>query len=157
MIFSLALRLPDLAFIHLLTHALFKALLFITAGNMIHWFHHTQDMRAIGNGGPQLPITATCMLISNMALCALPFIAGFYSKDIIIEASLSIPINSIILVFLALATGLTAAYSIRITAFCLLYLSNQPSPNISLEKGSPFTVPTLNLAFGAVVAGAAIN
>lgn len=155
--FSLALNLSDLAFIHLITHALFKALLFITAGNIIHWFHHTQDMRAIGNGGPQLPITATCILISNIALCALPFIAGFYSKDIIIESSLSLPINSIIILFLTLATGLTVAYSVRISAFCLLYMSNQPAPNLRLEKGTPFITPTLNLALGAVIRGAAIN
>lgn len=155
--FSLSLNLPDLTFIHLITHALFKALLFITAGNIIHWFHHTQDIRAIGNGASQLPMTATCIIVSNIALCALPFIAGFYSKDIIIESSLSLPINSIISLFLVIATALTVAYSIRLSSFCLLYLSNQPAPNISLEKGTPFIIPTLNLRIGAVVRGSAIN
>ena len=102
-------------------------------------------------------MTATCIIVSNIALCALPFIAGFYSKDIIIESSLSLPINSIISLFLVIATALTVAYSIRLSSFCLLYLSNQPAPNISLEKGTPFIIPTLNLRIGAVVRGSAIN
>jgi len=86
-----------LAFFHLLTHALFKALLFMCAGRIIHNINNFQDIRVIGGLGIHMPITTACFNISNLALCGIPFLAGFYSKDIILEiVSLS---NINILVF----------------------------------------------------------
>lgn len=113
-IIRIALNFPILAFFHLLTHALFKALLFLCAGNIIHIHHHSQDLRFMGNLTSQIPLTSSCLLIANMALCGSPFIAGFYSKDLIIESTLYFSNNFIIVFILILATALTAAYSIRI-------------------------------------------
>lgn len=77
--------LPELAFFHLLTHALFKALLFICAGKIIHEVGGTQDVRAIGGVSARLPYTVRCLNVANIALCGIPFLAGFYSKDLLVE------------------------------------------------------------------------
>jgi NADH-ubiquinone oxidoreductase chain 5 len=111
---AIGINFPILAFFHLLTHALFKALLFICAGSLIHHHHHTQDLRQIGNIFPQMPLTTSCLLTANIALCGIPFITGFYSKDLILEFSLFHPINYTIILIFFIATILTAAYSARI-------------------------------------------
>jgi len=112
---SLGLNLPILTLFHLITHALFKALLFLCAGAIIHLHHHSQDLRSMGNLSNQIPLTTTCLLIANSALSGAPFLAGFYSKDLIIEFCLHSPTNSLIILIFMLATILTAAYSIRLT------------------------------------------
>lgn len=117
---SIGLGMPDLAFFHLITHALFKALLFVCAGTLIHLHHHSQDLRRMGNLANQIPITISCLNIANMALCGLPFLSGFYSKDLIIEMSLFNSTNVVILVLFIIATIITAAYSIRLIITCLL-------------------------------------
>lgn len=156
-IFSLSANIPDLAFLHLITHALFKACLFICAGNLIHIHHHSQDLRLIGNSNPQSPVTARCITVANLALCALPFIAGFYSKDVIIESSFARGINILVFSIILLATFLTAAYSIRLTKFVFL----SPIPNFSrsiVSDREKFMIkPMINLSIGAVSAGAALT
>ncbi|WP_435326013.1 proton-conducting transporter transmembrane domain-containing protein, partial [Klebsiella pneumoniae] len=79
----LSLGFADLAFFHLLTHALFKALLFMCAGAIIHNVKEYQDIRTIGNLILFIPLTCICMNLANLALCGAPFLAGFYSKDLI--------------------------------------------------------------------------
>lgn len=83
----LSLGYVDLAFFHLLRHALFKALLFICAGVVIHRVGGYQDIRFIGNLVKFIPLTVSYITVSNLALCGFPFIAGFYSKDIILEVA----------------------------------------------------------------------
>lgn len=107
----------DLAFIHLLIHALFKALLFMCAGAIIHNFGDNQDIRNIGGLTENLPLTRACINIRNFALCGLPFISGFYSKDLIAEA-LSIQYSRTLVYFIFyFSIGLTAAYSIRLSYY----------------------------------------
>lgn len=113
-ILALSIGLPKLAFFHLITHALFKALLFICAGSIIHFHHHGQDLRTIGNLTTQLPFTITTLLIANISLCAMPFLAGFYSKDLILETALFSNTNLLFVALLFLATAFTSAYSLRI-------------------------------------------
>ncbi len=74
------------AIFHLMTHAFFKALLFLAAGSVIIGMHHEQDMRKMGGLGKYMPITAITCWIGGLALVATPFFSGFYSKDAIIEA-----------------------------------------------------------------------
>lgn len=119
MISTLALALPGLTFFHLITHALFKALLFICAGTLIHHSLHAQDLRQITNTNTQAPITSSAMLVANLALCGTPFLSGFYSKDLILEILLFNPSNCLIILIFLLATLLTASYSARLT-ICLL-------------------------------------
>jgi len=76
----------DAAIFHLITHAFFKALLFLAAGSVIMALHHEQDMRKMGGLASYLPITYLTFVIGTLALCAIPPFSGFYSKDIIIEA-----------------------------------------------------------------------
>nr|YP_009307960.1 NADH dehydrogenase subunit 5 [Myrianida brachycephala]AOR87133.1 NADH dehydrogenase subunit 5 [Myrianida brachycephala] len=110
---SLALNLPMFAFFHLITHALFKALLFICAGVLINFHSHGQDLRTMGNIYLKLPLTTTSMIIANLALCGFPFMAGFFSKDLIIESSLFQNFNMFFMLGFMLATMLTALYSFR--------------------------------------------
>ena len=83
----LSISFPKLAYFHLLTHALFKALLFMCAGVVINSIKDSQDIRFMGNIYFQITLTSTCLIISNFALCGIPFLAGFYSKDLILEMS----------------------------------------------------------------------
>lgn len=106
-----------LAFFHLLIHALFKALLFMCAGAIIHNLGNCQDIRFIGGILNYIPISRTCFIIRNFALCGLPFLSGFYSKDLIAEF-LSINILSVIIYLIFfLSIGLTVAYSIRLSFY----------------------------------------
>jgi NADH-ubiquinone oxidoreductase chain 5 len=113
-IISLALHLDALTFFHLLSHALFKALLFITAGAIIHLSLHSQDLRTTRNTHSLLPITLSCILTANAALMGIPFLAGFYSKDIILEIIIIQPFSIIIITLALFSTALTSSYSTRI-------------------------------------------
>lgn len=136
MIFTLRLDIPNIAFFHLITHALFKALLFICAGNIIDIHHHSQDLRSIGNITHQLPTISTSISIANLALCGAPFIAGFYSKDLIIESTTIIlkEKNIIIMSIFILATILTTAYSTRFSIYVLFSNTARPSAQYSSEN-----------------------
>ena len=113
-IYSLSLGLVKVALFHLLIHALFKALLFIRAGCIIHGFKGWQDIRIIGNIMVSLPFISSSFVVSNLALRGMPFLAGFYSKDLILELSLIGELNILRLFILFLSTGLTVAYSFRL-------------------------------------------
>lgn len=95
----LSLGYIKLAFFHLLTHALFKALLFLCAGIFIHRIMNFQDIRFSGGFSNQLIIVLVYFNISRLALCGIPFLAGFYSKDIILEFVLISNVNIIIFFF----------------------------------------------------------
>jgi len=120
MIFSIGLDLPILSFFHLITHALFKALLFICAGVLISRHLHGQDIRIIGNMVYQSPLILCCLNTCNRALCGLPFLSGFYSKDLIIE-SIFYSSYSIIL-FIGFIGGFffTVMYRFRLTYIALI-------------------------------------
>lgn len=111
----IGLGLPELAFFHLVTHAIFKALLFVCAGTLIHLYHHSQDLRGIGNLSAQMPLTMACINRANLALCAFPFMAAFYSKDLIIEMRIYGRRNIVVVIIIYVATGITASYSMRLT------------------------------------------
>jgi len=95
----LSLGFIKLAFFHLLTHALFKALLFLCAGIFIHSLINFQDIRVSGGINNQIVLTLIFFNISRLALCGIPFLAGFYSKDIILEFVIISNINIIIFFF----------------------------------------------------------
>nr|AMH85377.1 NADH dehydrogenase subunit 5 [Winthemia rufopicta] len=119
-----------LAFFHLLTHALFKALLFMCAGAIIHNMNNTQDIRLMGGLSNMMPLTSSCFNIANLALCGMPFLSGFYSKDLILEmVSLSyMNIFSFFLYFFS--TGLTVCYSFRLVFYSMTSGSNFSSLNM---------------------------
>nr|YP_010968322.1 NADH dehydrogenase subunit 5 [Parapoynx fluctuosalis]WNN67124.1 NADH dehydrogenase subunit 5 [Parapoynx fluctuosalis] len=116
----LSMGMPDLAFFHLLTHAMFKALLFMCAGVIIHLMNNNQDIRFMGGISYYIPLTSLCMNISNMALCGIPFLAGFYSKDLILEMVSLSNLNFFIFFMYYISTGLTMFYSFRLVMYLLI-------------------------------------
>nr|YP_010704167.1 NADH dehydrogenase subunit 5 [Ptosima chinensis]WCO87660.1 NADH dehydrogenase subunit 5 [Ptosima chinensis] len=109
-----------LAFFHLLTHALFKALLFMCAGSIIHNLGNCQDIRFMGGLVMQMPLTSCMFYISNMALCGLPFLSGFYSKDLVLEFMSMGYLNIYIYVIFFISTGLTVSYTFRLVYYTML-------------------------------------
>nr|YP_010437855.1 NADH dehydrogenase subunit 5 [Ischyja marapok]UTB53987.1 NADH dehydrogenase subunit 5 [Ischyja marapok] len=116
----LSMGFPDLAFFHLLTHAMFKALLFMCAGVIIHMMSDMQDIRFMGGISNYIPLTSLCMNISNMALCGIPFLAGFYSKDLILELVSFSNLNLLIFMLYYFSTGLTMFYTIRLIMYLMV-------------------------------------
>nr|WNO18635.1 NADH dehydrogenase subunit 5 [Tagiades gana gana] len=116
----LSMGLPDLSFFHLLTHAMFKALLFMCAGVIIHLMNDNQDIRLMGGLNMYIPLTSLCMNISNLALCGIPFLAGFYSKDLILEMVMMSNLNILIFYLYYFSTGLTMFYTIRLLMYLML-------------------------------------
>ena len=139
---------------HFMTHAFFKALLFLAAGNVIHAFHEDQDIRHMGNLRAGLPITFWTFLIGTLSISGFPLLAGFFSKDEIIRAALSAAGSEYVLGILALITaGLTAFYMFRlfIIAFGWEWLAHDDR---HLHEAPPIqTIPIVVLAAGAVVGG----
>jgi len=139
---------------HFMTHAFFKALLFLAAGNVIHAFHEDQDIRHMGNLRAGLPISFWTFLIGTLSISGFPLLAGFFSKDEIIRGALSTPGGEYILGILALITaGLTAFYMFRlfIIAFGWEWLAHDDR---HLHEAPPIqTIPIVILAAGAVVGG----
>nr|WDE73848.1 NADH dehydrogenase subunit 5 [Lophosia sp.] len=108
-----------LAFFHLLTHALFKALLFMCAGSIIHNMNNNQDIRLMGGLSMLMPMTASCFNVANLALCGMPFLAGFYSKDLILEMSYFSYLNLFSFFMYYFSTGLTVCYSFRLVYYIM--------------------------------------
>nr|YP_010987592.1 NADH dehydrogenase subunit 5 [Ochthephilus sericinus]WON66011.1 NADH dehydrogenase subunit 5 [Ochthephilus sericinus] len=134
MVSILSLGEVELAFYHLLTHALFKATLFMCAGNMIHSLNNCQDIRFMGNMIIQLPLTCTIFNISNLSLCGLPFLSGFYSKDLILEVMSMTYMNMFIYIIFYISTGLTVSYTLRLIYYSVLGNFNFYSLNLLEES-----------------------
>nr|YP_010938155.1 NADH dehydrogenase subunit 5 [Arcovestia ivanovi]WLD05680.1 NADH dehydrogenase subunit 5 [Arcovestia ivanovi] len=157
MMMSLAMGMPSLTLFHLLTHALFKALLFMTAGSIILYASHNQDLRLMGLSAPSIPMTSTSMLIANMALLGAPFLAGFYSKDLILEEILFNQSNSLIFLIAFFATGLTAGYSLRMMMMILWAPKHSiPCSNLT-DKDLPIIAPMFLMTLAAILGGSALN
>ncbi len=106
----------SVAIFHLMTHAFFKALLFLAAGSVIIGMHHDQDIRNMGGLRKYMPITWITSLIGSLALIGTPFFSGFYSKDSIIEAvgASHLPVAGLVYIALMLGVFVTAFYSFRL-------------------------------------------
>nr|VFU78873.1 NADH dehydrogenase subunit 5 [Proasellus spelaeus] len=130
MVMTLSVGMPLLALFHLMTHATFKALLFMCSGKIIHTLGDTQDVRSMGGLVSSMPMTAAFFNLANLALCGFPFLAGFYSKDMLMEVFLMNDINIMTMSLVCLAVGLSSVYSVRLS---LLSLFNSPSTPTTLE------------------------
>jgi len=153
----LSLGYPNLAFFHLLRHALFKALLFMCAGAVIHNIKDYQDIRAMGSLVVSIPLTTFCINLANLALCGSPFLAGFYSKDLILEIAFISPINLVIFILYCLATGLTVCYTFRLVYYTLRGDFNLHRLYSIRDESDLITTPILFLAGGAVFGGALLR
>merc|ERR1712073_27816 len=114
MILILGIGNPILSFFHLLSHAFFKAMLFMCAGIIIHNIKDYQDIRKMGLRFFNLNFSISIIIIANIRLCGLPFLRGFYSKDLIIEIILIKGKNLFLFIFIIIGTILTVLYSCRL-------------------------------------------
>lgn len=146
-----------LAFFHLLTHALFKALLFICAGVIIHNTKNAQDIRFIGGLRIRIPLTCSCFNIANLALCGIPFLAGFYSKDLILEIVMLSYINFFSFFLFFFSTGLTVCYSFRLVYYSITGDFNRTSLNILNDKGWTISFRIFFLIIIAIIGGSILN
>ena len=118
----------SLRYFHLIIHALFKSLLFLCSGVLIHQIFNNQDIRYIGNIVNSYPFVRLIFFISTLSLCGFPFFSGYYSKDLIIEIFLISNINLFRIIILFLATLFTVSYRIRL--LIIVYLNNNNKFNI---------------------------
>nr|ANE11047.1 NADH dehydrogenase subunit 5 [Anopheles stephensi] len=146
-----------LAFFHLLTHALFKALLFMCAGSIIHNMKNSQDIRTMGGLMMSMPLTCSCFNVANLALCGMPFLAGFYSKDLILEMVMLSYVNSFIFFLFFFKTGWTVCYSFRLGYYSMTGDFNSNSLHPLNDSGWTMLFSICFLTIMAVIGGSLLS
>nr|ABR12815.1 NADH dehydrogenase subunit 5 [Armadillidium vulgare] len=154
MVMTLCMGFGSLAFIHLLTHAVFKALLFMCSGKVIHSVGDYQDARKMGGEIFNLPITSAIMVLSSYALCGVPFLSGFYSKDLIIEYSLMGDMFFFNYCLYMLIVGLSSSYSFRLLFLSMISFTNQNVSLMSDEEDWVMLVSKFGLLVMSLLSGA---
>jgi NADH-quinone oxidoreductase subunit L len=145
------------AIFHLMTHAFFKALLFLGSGSVIHAMSDEQDMRRMGGLAKMIPLTYTVMWIGSLALAGIPLFAGYYSKDVILESAWGA--HSGVGEF-AFWMGVAAALMTAFYSWRLLFLTFHGKPRADEktmahvhESPPSMTIPLIVLALGAIFSG----
>jgi NADH-quinone oxidoreductase subunit L len=156
MFFAAGMGAYNVAIFHLFTHAFFKALLFLGAGSVIHTFHDEQNIEKMGGVWKKIPLTYALMLIGTLALTGFPLLAGFYSKDAIIESAY---FSKSLFAGYAFIIGLTTAFITSIYSWRLIFKTFHGKYNNTMsfekvhESGPVMLIPLLLLAIGAIFSG----
>ncbi|CAN1607565.1 NuoL NADH,ubiquinone oxidoreductase subunit 5 (chain L)/Multisubunit Na+/H+ antiporter, MnhA subunit [Candidatus Pelagibacterales bacterium] len=156
MFFAAGMGAYNVAIFHLFTHAFFKALLFLGAGSVIHAFHDEQNIEKMGGVWKKIPLTYALMLIGTLALTGFPLLAGFYSKDAIIESAY---FSKSLFAGYAFVIGLTTAFITSIYSWRLIFKTFHGKYNNTMsfekvhESGPVMLIPLLLLAIGAIFSG----
>ena len=149
----------SVALYHLLNHAYFKALLFLSAGCIIHGLGDEQDVRKMGGIMRRMPMIYVCVLIGSLSLMALPYLSGYYSKDMILEVTKSqMRLNGKVTSWLGMITAtITSLYTIRMILFAFGNKVNGRERIYSVmveEKGeNRYEIPLILLAIGSIFMG----
>ena len=156
MFFAAGMGAYNVAIFHLFTHAFFKALLFLGAGSVIHAFHDEQNIENMGGVWKKIPLTYALMLVGTLALTGFPLLAGFYSKDAIIESAY---FSKSLFAGYAFVIGVTTAFITSIYSWRLIFKTFHGKYNNTMsfekvhESGPVMLIPLLLLAFGAIFSG----
>nr|YP_010868537.1 NADH dehydrogenase subunit 5 [Alpheus brevicristatus]WGU20732.1 NADH dehydrogenase subunit 5 [Alpheus brevicristatus] len=153
----LSLGWAELAFFHLLAHALFKALLFMSAGSIIHSVGDYQDIRVMGRLVSYMPLSVMMINLANLALCGTPFLAGFYSKDLILEVAFMNDLNSVCFWLLVLSTSFTVCYTFRLVFYSISGDYNLASGAMVSDEDVVMTYPMMALGLGAIGGGCLLS
>jgi NADH-quinone oxidoreductase subunit L len=157
MFFALGVGAYPAAIFHLMTHAFFKALLFLGAGSVIHGMDDEQDMRKMGGLFPKMKVTGSLMWIGSLALAGVPLFAGFWSKDIILESAFAAHTGMGLYAFWAgiAAALMTAFYSWRLLFLTFHGRTRADDHTFDHAHESPpvMIIPLIVLALGAIFAG----
>lgn len=157
MVFACGISNYAVGVFHLMNHAFFKALLFLSAGSVIHALSNEQDMRKMGGCAQLLPFTYSMMLIGSLALCGFPFLTGFYSKDVILELAAARYTLSADWAYLlgVCCVFFTSYYSFRLICITFLVETNAFKKTISGAHDAPplMAIPLCILALGSIFVG----
>nr|WIF29417.1 NADH dehydrogenase subunit 5 [Atelerix albiventris] len=153
MMVTIGINQPYMAFLHICMHAFFKAMLFMCSGSIIHNMKDEQDIRKMGGIYKTMPFTTSSLIIGSLALTGMPFLSGFYSKDLIIEAINTSYTNAWALMMTMIATSMTTVYSTRMIIMVTLKNPRYNPMSTMNENNIPLTNSIKRLLIGSIFAG----
>nr|YP_010878967.1 NADH dehydrogenase subunit 5 [Batracomorphus extentus]WHE42619.1 NADH dehydrogenase subunit 5 [Batracomorphus extentus] len=127
MMFGIFMGFSDFSFFHLISHAMFKSLMFLCSGVFIYYMNDNQDIRFMGSVSLMMPFSSSCFNVSNICLCGIPFFSGFFSSDLIFESFSFSYFNILLYIVFYTSVGLTCFYSIRLFYYCFINQMNMGS------------------------------
>nr|UZT67432.1 NADH dehydrogenase subunit 5 [Melanips sp. ZJUH 20220003] len=156
MMMMLSMQLTNYVFFHLISHAMFKSLLFLCSGIMIHFMNNNQDIRFMGNLINETPLIIMIFNFSNLSLCGFPFMSGFFSKDLLYEMIINFNMNMLIYNLMYLCIMLTIMYSIRLMYY--LSINNNMFKSLNMKMDNYImSISLILLFFMTIMFGNLIN